>query len=122
MTKEVQESIKPDLKKMRDDADKGYWVNNTYIRFKNAVKPCKYCGFCPYGQLVEAFPLDPIRRKIPSKMTCSVFGHHCPVFYHAELFAEEEEITKEEQEEFTKECREFLDKILKITPDKEDSE
>jgi len=113
MTKEDLEAIKPDLEEMKADAEKGYWVNNTYIRFKNAVKPCKYCGFCPYGQLVEAFPLDPLRKKIPSKMVCEVFGHHCPVFYHAELFAEEKDITEEEQEAFTKECREFLDKIYK---------
>lgn len=122
MTKEDLEAIKPDLEEMKADAEKGYWVNNTYIRFKNAIKPCKYCGFCPYGQLVEAFPLDPIRQKIPSKMTCDVFGHHCPVFYHAELFAEEKDITKEEEGEFIKECKEFLDKILEDVPNEEDSE
>ncbi len=34
----------------------GSWINNEHIVFKNAIKPCKFCGFCPYGQLVEDFP------------------------------------------------------------------
>lgn len=117
----TKKDINPDLKVIKADAEKGYWVNNTDIKFKHAIKPCKYCGFCPYGQLVEAFPLDPIRQKVTSKMTCGIFGHHCPVFYHAELFVEEKEFTKEEEEEFTKECREFLDTILKDAPVKDDS-
>jgi len=134
----------------------GYWVNNENIVFKNAIKPCKICGFCPYGQLVEEFPLDPPSRKmaiehnkymiaalaegkfddnenmtreeaeaeiknfnkddypvkvIDSKMTCEVFGHHCPVYYHAELLAEDGEVTQEEIDAFDKEINEYLDAL-----------
>ena len=47
-------------------------------------KPCRFCGFCPYGQIVEEFPL-----KVKSdKVSCNVFGHNCPVFYMAEPLAE----------------------------------
>jgi len=49
-------------------------------------KPCKKLGYCPYGPLVEQFPLaeddDPDR--------CAVFGHVCPVFSVAEPFISEE--------------------------------
>jgi hypothetical protein len=174
MTKESDlDTLKTDLEIMETNAAKGYWVNNTYVRFKNAIKPCKLCGFCPYGQLVEDFPLpsisrqeaiehhnymvkaladgtfdkpdpdfpllmsrecaeieigefdeenypeDPIR---PDKMGCSVFGHHCPVFYHAELFGEEEELTDDERKAFTDECREYLDRLSKEDPEEEDDE
>jgi len=39
--------------------------------------------FCLYGSLVEMFPLQDHRR---NKMSCSEFGHDCPVFYLAEIF------------------------------------
>ena len=48
------------------------------------IKPCHSCGFCPYGQLVEAFPL----REKRNGFSCKVFGHDCPAFYGAELMAE----------------------------------
>jgi len=52
--------------------------------------------YCPYGYLVELFPLDgestvwnnmhldlsPIKTAKP----CPVFGHDCPVYYTAEQF------------------------------------
>ena len=47
-------------------------------------KPCKCCGFCPYGQLVEAYKL----RKERSSESCKVFGHDCPVYYLAEPLGE----------------------------------
>ena len=47
-------------------------------------KPCLDCNFCPFGQLIEAFPL----KKKSDKVSCKVFGHDCPVFYMAEPFAE----------------------------------
>lgn len=64
------------------------WLN-TEKRLFNADeidKPCHKCGYCPYGQLVEEFKL----RKKRNKYSCTVFGHDCPVFYHAELMAEDE--------------------------------
>lgn len=45
-------------------------------------KPCHKLGYCPYGPLVEHFPLKEKR----TKNSCSVFGHECPVFYVAEGF------------------------------------
>jgi hypothetical protein len=46
------------------------------------TKPCHELNFCPYGQLVEEYPLD------NSEMSCQTFGHNCPVFYLAELITE----------------------------------
>ena len=39
------------------------WLNTTVIVSKHAIKPCRICKFCPYGQLVEEFPLPSIPRK-----------------------------------------------------------
>jgi len=47
-------------------------------------KPCHYTGFCPYGQLVEEFPIKQER----TEFSCNVFGHDCPVFYCAEPLSE----------------------------------
>jgi hypothetical protein len=141
----------------------GYWVNNEIIVFKYAIKPCKFCGFCPYGQLVEDFPVPDIPRSEAIKhnnymveslakgifdkpdpdypylmtreeaiaeienfnpedypdnpdtdtMACKIFGHHCPVYYHAELLAEDEEPTQNELNAFEKECQECLDAMDK---------
>lgn len=135
------------------------WLNTTTPMWKNALKPCKACGFCPYGQLVEEFPLPSITRKeakahiaglkqrlkqgvfkeenkvdglplmteddvrqeiaefnpedypvqsekILEHMACQVFGHCCPVFFHAEPFAEDKPATEEEVDLFVKEIDE----------------
>jgi len=60
------------------------WLNNTKRVWKASKieVPCKRLEYCPYGQLVEAFPL-PARR---TNYSCELFGHECPVFYHAERF------------------------------------
>lgn len=50
-------------------------------------KPCHKIGYCPYGPLVEDFPL---RLKRDNK-SCKVFGHDCPVFSVAEDIKEEKE-------------------------------
>jgi hypothetical protein len=42
--------------------------------------PCKKLGYCPYGYLVEDFPLEEPR----GDKSCPVYGHNCPVFYAAE--------------------------------------
>jgi hypothetical protein len=61
----------------------GFWLNNKIIIKSNLKKdkPCHKLGYCPYGQLVEEFPL---RNKSDKKISCKVFGHDCPMFYHAE--------------------------------------
>ena len=44
-------------------------------------KPCMRLGYCPYGVLVEEFPL---RHGSDESCRCSLFGHDCPVYYVAE--------------------------------------
>lgn len=75
-------------------------------------KPCHTLGFCPYGSLVEEFPLHSQESKLakemgyvqpngmadlnryikdfgPSITSCNLFGHDCPVFYCGEDLAEQ---------------------------------
>ena len=63
------------------------WLNNHTIIKGNLKKekPCKKLGWCPYGQLVEAFPLKDERNEV----SCKLFGHDCPMFYHAEDASED---------------------------------
>jgi hypothetical protein len=56
------------------------WLNTKKIIAPKVAKPCKKLGYCPYGQLVEEFPV----RKKRSKYSCHIFGHDCPVHYHME--------------------------------------
>lgn len=48
-------------------------------------KPCWKLDWCPYGPLVEDFPL----KKKPDDISCSIFGHDCPVFTMAEGFIDD---------------------------------
>ena len=63
------------------------WLNNKTILKSNLkkIKPCHKLGYCPYGQLVEEFPL-----RNNKKISCEVFGHDCPMFYHAEDLSEQD--------------------------------
>jgi len=62
---------------------KTQWLNNVFIRCKDIkLKPCEVLRYCPYGQLVEEFPI----RKKRNKYSCEIFGHDCPVYYHAEFY------------------------------------
>lgn len=79
------------------------WLKNNEKIWKKIVKPCKMCGFCPYGQLVEEFPLTNDK-----DIACQVFGHDCPVFYQAEIFGEDEEATDEEIDAMYSEFKEIL--------------
>jgi len=47
-------------------------------------KPCHSCGYCPYGQIVEMFPIKRDR----DQYSCTTFGHNCPAFYLAEPMSE----------------------------------
>ena len=47
-------------------------------------KPCHQLGFCPFGPLVEEFPL----KAVPDEQSCTIFGHDCPVFHCAEPFVD----------------------------------
>lgn len=93
-----------------DDEIMEYWKANIKI----ACKPCLELKYCPYGPLVEKFPIYPILRKeaietmydprdddfdpddyplaLPPKIIldcfCEIFGHMCPVFFMKEPFTE----------------------------------
>jgi hypothetical protein len=57
------------------------------IKIDEIEKPCHILRYCPYGPLVEDFPLE----EEPTDYSCSDFGHDCPVYYAAEPFIDGEE-------------------------------
>lgn len=57
-------------------------------RVRAVCKPCWELKYCPYGPLVETFPLPEER----DERSCRIFGHHCPVFYVAEPLTETKEL------------------------------
>lgn len=77
------------------------WLNTSEIIDKNAKKPCHRLGWCPYGKLVEEFPI----REEVNDFTCLVFHHDCPIFSHIEYTSEEYS-----QEDYEKEIKNLYDK------------
>jgi hypothetical protein len=59
-------------------------------RAKAVCKPCWEVKYCPYGPLVEQFPL----RQGEHPWSCRIFGHDCPVFHVAEPFTETKELRR----------------------------
>lgn len=59
-------------------------VNN---KIEAICKPCWDLKYCPYGSLVEQFPLSD-----DAKYKCIIFGHQCPVYTVAEPFTETKEL------------------------------
>lgn len=57
-------------------------------RRESVCKPCWELKYCPYGVLIEDFPLA----KLEDDRRCSIFGHVCPVFQVAEPFTETKEL------------------------------
>lgn len=57
-------------------------------RVKAVCKPCWELKYCPYGPVVEEFPLG----DETDERRCRIFGHHCPVFYVAEPLTETKEL------------------------------
>lgn len=57
---------------------RGDWLNTTRVRARRLSKPCNKLKYCPYGQLVEEYPV-----KKKSSLSCPVFGHDCPAHYLA---------------------------------------
>ena len=53
-------------------------------RVKAVCKPCWELKYCPYGPIVEDFPLSEVR----DERSCRIFGHNCPVFTVAEPLTE----------------------------------
>ena len=65
------------------------WLNTTTVTHPELEKPCRILGYCPYGQLVEEFPLSGSKLSCTSENGAIIqFGHDCPVHYHAELVSE----------------------------------
>jgi len=63
------------------------WINKSNRLWKKdqIEKPCKILNHCPYGELVENYPV----KKRMNDYSCKVFGHDCPIFYLAEKVTEE---------------------------------
>jgi len=59
-------------------------------RVKSVCKPCWEIKYCPYGSLIESFPLSDVY----TEKSCRIFGHECPVFYVSEPFTETKELRK----------------------------
>lgn len=60
------------------------WESRSSHGYINAIcRPCWELKYCPYGLLVEDFPLD---RSL--EYGCKIYGHVCPVFKVAEPFTE----------------------------------
>ena len=57
-------------------------------RVQAVCKPCWELKYCPYGPLVEEFPLP----EVDTHRSCKVFGHECPVFSVAEPLTETREM------------------------------
>lgn len=57
---------------------------------KAVCKPCWELKYCPYGPLVEQFPLQKER----DSRSCRIFGHDCPVFHVAEPITETKELRR----------------------------
>ncbi len=76
------------MKRRRDAlqrwADQVAWKR----RVRAVCKPCWELKYCPYGPLVEEFPLP----EKDDERSCRIFGHHCPVFYVAEPLTETREL------------------------------
>ena len=63
---------------------------NWNLRVKAVCKPCWELKYCPYGPIVEEFPLH----EDSNPHSCRIFGHECPVFTVAEPFTETKELRK----------------------------
>ena len=57
-------------------------------RIQAVCKPCWELKYCPYGPLVEEFPLP----ETDTHRSCRIFGHECPVFSVAEPLTETKEL------------------------------
>jgi len=64
-----------------------HWLNTTTVRHPELLKPCIMLLYCPYGELVEEFPLNSEHNPLSCTHDNGAiiqFGHDCPVHYHAE--------------------------------------
>lgn len=71
---------------MENRIDKAFklWKKRMKNNHINAIcKPCWELNYCPYGSLVESFPITD-----NEEYRCRVFGHICPAYIVAEPFTE----------------------------------
>ncbi len=61
---------------------------NWDLRVKAVCKPCWELKYCPYGPLVEEFPVP----EFTTHRSCRIFGHECPVFTVPEPLTETKEL------------------------------
>lgn len=71
---------------MTDDEVKKEWKR----RSQHVCKPCWELKYCPYGVLVEQFPVGSLdgNADFGPEQVCSIFGHVCPVYIVNEPFTE----------------------------------
>ena len=86
------------------------WLNNTNPIWKDAIKPCLIIRFCPYGKLVEEFPISEDRK------SCEIFEHDCPVFYQAEPFMES--INNKDGDTIQEQYHKFLEELTNFMKEK----
>ena len=68
-------------------------LNVTHVCVSDIEKPCQKLGYCPYGALVEEYPLMHNKNTLactPENGAIVRFGRNCPVHYLAEFINEEE--------------------------------
>jgi hypothetical protein len=82
-------------------------LNNVTLYWRHIIKPCKLCGFCPYGRLVEEYPFTD-----SEQMSCEVFGHDCPAYYLSEPFVDTGGISKIEYDRHNKELEETTQNLI----------
>ncbi|MRR52600.1 MAG: hypothetical protein EG825_17140 [Rhodocyclaceae bacterium] len=101
--REKNDAIHPALKmysgfapETPNDEVREYWE----VQFAQKIeKPCGLLLWCPYGPLVEDFPLHGLapegaREPITEPQSCRVFGHDCPAFYVSEPFMDPEAVAE----------------------------
>ena len=72
-------------------------------RYTKIIKPCRLTLYCPYGQLVEEYPISD-----EEDIKCKIFGHDCPAFYLSEPFAEDSFDSDISEEKFNEMFNELL--------------
>ena len=58
-------------------------IDTSHHKGDSLAKPCHILRWCPYGELVEFFPL-----MSSGEAACRVYGHYCPAFHVSEGLAE----------------------------------
>jgi len=107
----AEEAVASFIDNLPDTVGRGMWVNNKYLRHPHLPHPCDTLNYCPYGQLVEVYPLHAwygdakkaakaegkrLREYLKghpeiTARDCGLYGHECPVHYLAEIDKEAKE-------------------------------